>query len=198
MNKKIKMIIDTNKDERIVGKDKENLLETDKKTMETKNIKQAIIKLLIKIFIVVFLVVGMFTFIFGLYRVNDIDMEPAVIPGDLALFYRLDKNCIPTDVVVIEYKGAKTCSRVVAVEGDYVDINEKGLYINGNKVYEPKIYSETLAVKKGIKYPLRVGENEIFILGDNRKNSVDSRLYGPVEKSTIYGKLISLFRRRDI
>ncbi len=82
--------------------------------------------------------------------------------------------------------------------GDVVNIDEKGLVVNNSHQYEPKIYKETLPFKDGIKYPVKLKENEVFLLADNRDKTFDSRLFGPVEKKYIKGKIFTLLRRRGI
>lgn len=49
-----------------------------------------------------------------------------------------------------------------------------------------------------MKFPTTLGKNKYFLLGDNRDKSVDSRYYGPVDKKNIKGKLIFVFRNRNL
>lgn len=158
----------------------------------------AIIKLLIKVVIVAVVITSIFTFVFGVFRVNDAGMIPSVVPGDMVIFYRLDKECVIGELVVFVYKGKKQTARIVALPGDTVDINESGLKVNGNTQYEPKVYKETMAVKGGTVFPIRLKKDEYFILGDNRDKAVDSRLFGPVTTEDLYGKVFTLIRSRDI
>ena len=55
---------------------------------------------------------------------------------------------------------------------------------------------ETLPYTEGISFPLTVGEDEYFVLGDNRTNAHDSRIYGTVSKEEIKGTVITLLRHR--
>ena len=65
--------------------------------------------------------------------------------------------------------------------------------------YEPKIYSNvTAAYTDGVEFPIILGTDEYFVLGDNRESTTDSRLFGPVAKSNLYGKVFSLIRNRYI
>jgi signal peptidase I len=88
--------------------------------------------------------------------------------------------------------------RVVAVAGDQVDIREDGLYVNGYLQYEENIYEKTTRYEEGVDFPLTVGEGEVFVLGDSRENSTDSRIFGPVSVADTYGKTIMIIRRRNV
>ncbi len=141
---------------------------------------------------------GMFAFVFGILRVNDRAMFPSMKDGDLVVFYRYDKNYIATDAVVLKQKGEKQVRRVVAVAGDTVDINENGLLINGALQQENGIYEKTQRYTQGIEFPITLKEDEIFVLGDGRENSTDSRIYGTVKISDTYGKVMTIIRHRGI
>lgn len=162
------------------------------------SIKKEIIRLVSKLLIVVFVFVLLFTFVFGVLRTSNNTMSPAIKNGDVVLYYRLDKNYVANDVVIIEYEGETQLRRVVAVAGDSVDITEEGLIINGSPQYEPSITTETLPYVDGIEFPITLKEDEVFLLADDREDSQDSRVYGPVNVGSIQGKAISIFRRRGI
>lgn len=175
---------------------------TKKEKKDKKNQKdpvtRALLKLAIKIVSICLVIAFVFTFIFGMYRVNDTSMVPNISPGDMILFYRLDKDFVVGETVVYSYNKENKIGRIVAMPGDVVNIDEKGLVVNNSHQYEPKIYKETLPFTDGIKYPVKLKENEIFLLADNRDKSVDSRLFGPVEIKFIKGKIFTLLRRRGI
>ena len=158
----------------------------------------AVLKLLLKLLTILLVIALIFTFIFGAFRIKDATMVPNVNPGDLILYYRLDRKFLVTEVVVFNYKGKNHLARIVAQSGDTVDINENGLVVNGSVQSESKIYKETLAFKEGVKFPLKLKENEYFLLSDNRDKGFDSRIFGAVEKKKIQGKIFTLLRRRGI
>lgn len=175
-----------------------NKKEKNYKRNQKDPVTRALLKLAIKIVSICLVIAFVFTFIFGMYRVNDTSMVPNISPGDMILFYRLDKDFVVGETVVYSYKKENKIGRIVAMPGDVVNIDEKGLVVNNSHQYEPKIYKETLPFTDGIKYPVKLKENEIFLLADNRDKSVDSRLFGPVEKKYIKGKIFTLLRRRGI
>ena len=159
---------------------------------------QDILHLLLKISIILIALLLLFTFMFGLYRTTDISMNPAIQEGDLIIFYRLDKAYVATDTLVLECNGTKQVRRVIAVAGDVVDITENGLMINGSLVQEPNIYQDTLRYTDGVSFPVTVGPAQVFVLGDGRKDSIDSRLYGVVNIRDTFGKVMTVIRRRNI
>lgn len=155
--------------------------------------------LLLKIGIIALFVVIIFTFFFGIVQVRDNAMDPAVKDGDLVIYYRLDKNYVANDLAVLEKQGKTQVRRVVGIDGDKIDINrDNGLEINGYPQQEDNIYTETLPVVGKTKFPLTVGTEQVFVLGDNRKYAVDSRTYGCVDKSDTKGKVIAVIRRRNL
>lgn len=175
-----------------------NISKKKKKKSSKDPVIRATLKLMIKFTSILLVMAFIFTFIFGIYRVNDTSMVPNVNAGDMVLYYRLDKKFIVGDTVVYEYNGKKSLGRIVAISGDEVDIDERGFKVNNSNQYEPKIYKETLPFTEGIKFPLKLKEDEVFILADNRENAVDSRLFGAVKAKEISGKIFTLIRRRGI
>lgn len=161
-------------------------------------VTKALIKFLIKLVTILIIIVSIFTFIFGLERFEDESMIPAIKPGDMILYYRLDKKFLIGETVVYSYDGADKIGRVVAMPGDKVDFNENGIIVNGSNQYEPNIYKPTLPFTDGIKYPVTLADDEVFLLADNRDKTVDSRLFGPVKINLVKGKIFTILRRRGI
>ena len=87
----------------------------------------------------------------------------------MAFYYRLDKNYVVNNTLVYEYKGEKQVRRVVAVAGDTVDIKDNSLYINGSRQQESWIYTDTERYDTDVDFPMKLGKDEVFVLGDNRK-----------------------------
>lgn len=152
--------------------------------------------LLLKIAAVIVAFVLLFTFVFGFCRAADDTMAPNFKNGDFVLFYRLDTAFVASDVVVVEFEGQQQLRRVVAIEGDTVDIAEEGIRINGALQSEADTYGQTLPYTEGIDYPVTLGSGQVFLLADYRDGPADSRVYGPVDGSDIEGKVITFIRRR--
>lgn len=159
---------------------------------------QDIVQLLFKILIIIVAFILLFTFMFGIVRISDGAMEPAMKSGDLIIFYRLDKKYTASDVVVIKNEGKYQILRVVAVEGDTVDITDGRLSVNGSIQSEPDIYEDTNRYTEGIDFPVTLEEGQVFLLGDAREHATDSRIFGPVDIKDTLGKVSLFIRRRSL
>jgi signal peptidase I len=155
--------------------------------------------LLAKIAVIALFLVIIFTFLFGIKLIKDDSMYPGLRDGDLVIYYRMQKNYVQGDLIAIKKDGKTEFRRVVATEGDTVDINhDNGLEINGYPQQEKLIEGETLPVVDATEFPLTVGPEQVFVLGDNRQYSVDSRTYGCVDKADTQGRIITVIRRRNL
>jgi len=163
---------------------------------KSASLKEDILFLVLKLLIFLVLIAVMIFFVFGIYRCSDNMMSPAFKDGDLAIYYRLQKEFQPSDTVIIEKDGETQIRRIIAKPGDSVEITADGLKINGYLQQETGIYTETLPYTEGISFPITLEENEYFVLGDNRSEAKDSRIYGAVKKDEIKGTVITLLRHR--
>jgi signal peptidase I len=156
--------------------------------------------LIAKIAFIALAFVLLFTFLFGFIRYQEPAMDPTVKDGDLAIFYRYTKKgYLPRDLVVLKYEGEQQIRRVIATAGDKVDITDDGgLMINGALQQEPGIYQETYRYEDGVEFPLTVPEGQIFVLADSRLDATDSRIYGCIDIEDTFGKVMTVFRRRNM
>lgn len=137
----------------------------------------------------------LFSKVFLICQLNGNAMFPSLKDGDLILGFRLEKEINKDDLILYEMGGEICASRVVARGTDYVDIDEEGrLYVNGT-VQSGEILYPT-EPKTLLKYPFQVPEGYVFVLGDYRTQSFDSRDFGPLPKEEIKGKVITVVRRR--
>lgn len=161
-----------------------------------KGILYELLILGIKIAAIIVVFVAVFTFIFGIFRTADASMHPAIRDGDLVIYYRYDKNFIAGDTAVIQYNDEVQARRVVAIAGDTVDVKDGRLYINGSAQQEREIHEVTDRYDTDVEFPLTVGEGEVFVLGDGREHSTDSRVYGAVPVDKTLGKVAMIIRTR--
>lgn len=163
--------------------------------------KNAIKSFFKKLFLIILVLWLLFTFVFGFFVVYNDDMFPKMVPSDLLMYYRLDKEYYVGDVVVVGKDDADYALRLVASGGDEVDISKEGqLIVNGSYQAETNIFyptGEYEETSREVRFPIKLKENEVFALGDMRRGAKDSRYFGPVDKNEIKGKVFALYRRSN-
>lgn len=80
--------------------------------------------------------------------------------------------------------------RVIGLPGDIIDIKEGNVYVNGKLLEENYVTDKTYSRTGYIQFPVEVKKGEVFVLGDNRDVSRDSRNFGCIPNSNIEGKVI--------
>lgn len=147
---------------------------------------------------IVILFIG-FTFILGIKMAPNDDMKPRISAGDILIYYRIDKLVNAQDVIIVKKNKTEYVARVIAKGGDTVNISDtSGLEINGIPVTEDNIYYDTPRYEGFNKYPVKLKDDECFVLVDKRDGGEDSRYFGPVKKKEIIGTVIGQFRRAGI
>lgn len=168
----------------------------NKKRISPMRYPQLFILHAIIIVIMLWLLFGVF---FGLMSAPNNDMYPRIDSGDLLLYFRLDRDPKAQDIVVLRKNDTTYVGRVVAVEGDTVEItDDEKLKINGNAVLESNIFKSTPRYEGFVKYPLTLEAGQCFVLADSRTNAEDSRYFGPVSTDEISGTVISIMRRTNL
>ena len=151
----------------------------------------------IKLGMTLLLAVIVFKFIYGIYIMHGNYMFPALRDGDFVITYRLE---VPRSSEIVAYKagGKYYLGRVVAGEGDIVEIGENGeLLINGGTPAEEIFYPTLRAEESEITYPYQVSDGCVFVLNDYRTlENLDSRTMGEISRKDLGGKLAFLLRRR--
>ena len=98
------------------------------------------------------------------------------------------------DIVVLKdpTDGAFAVKRVIATPGEAVYFKKGQVYLNGRQLTEPYLAdgTRTFTYFKTDEALILCGEDQYFVLGDNRGNSFDSRMYGPVRRHNILGAII--------
>ncbi len=171
----------------------------------TKSAKKEMFKELVPYIIIIVFVVLIRTFIMTPVDVSGESMYPTLHNKDIMLLYKLRLKTVGIrrfDIVVINTDEGKLIKRVIGLPGDKIkyeivrddDGNTKGiLYINGETVEENFI--DEAAKASTCKYnnidicekEVEVPKDEYYVMGDNRGNSKDSRIIGPVKKESIKG-----------
>ena len=140
------------------------------------------------ILIAVFLI---FRFVIGFSWVSGKSMYPTLKDGQPVVYNRMVKDYHRGDVISIRMpSGEYMVKRIIAVAGDTVDLHDGVVYINGEPEYGEWLYGVTEPQSVTVSYPLTLEEGHIFVLGDNREVSIDSRTYGPMAATQTRGKLL--------
>ena len=87
--------------------------------------------------------------------------------------------------------------RVIAAEGDSVDILSDYVTVNGYGIFEDTLYPTT-SEGASITFPYTVSENCVFVLNDYRSDISDSRTFGAIRLDDVQGKVVFVMRRRGI
>jgi signal peptidase I len=126
-------------------------------------------------------------------QVSGLSMAPHIVSGEYVLIntfaYRLAQPK-RGDIVAFRHDGdarAVFIKRVVAVPGDSVRIAHGSVYVNGAQLPEPYVrYSDQRSFPETV-----VPDGAVYVLGDNRANSEDSRFFGPVPDDQLVGRALA-------
>ena len=150
---------------------------------------------------VVLATVLVFTRVVRIVRVDGQSMRETLQNGDILLTVNrhLAGELKAGDIVVVKKEyfedGKPIVKRIIATEGQTVDIDfdEGVVYVDGQALEEDYIREPTY-LDEGLAFPITVPEGCIFLLGDNRNNSMDSRdpSLGPVDVRCVIGKAVAL------
>lgn len=158
-----------------------------------------LINLSIKILTLALIFYIFFGVVFGLKRMETSFMSPNITDGDLLLYYKVDKNFELADVVVVNINNKKNVYRIVAKEGQTVDISENGILLIDGYPEEHQAFYETNKVENSeVAFPYTVEPGKYFIMNDYRLEKNDSRVFGTISADSIIGKVIGRLQIRNI
>jgi signal peptidase I len=130
------------------------------------------------------------------FTIHQVSMEPTIVEGERVLVNRLTyhfRDPKRGDVVVFRSPlNAKDdlIKRIVAVGDDTVEVKDGALYLNGQRQAEPQLMEQNI---EGTFPATTVPKGDVFVMGDNRNNSADSRVFGPINVKTILGKAFAVY-----
>ena len=136
------------------------------------------------------------TYVFQPYEIPSGSMEQTIMTGDMVFSEKVTyyfREPEPGDIVTFqdpEIPGRVLIKRCIAVGGQTVTVDDSGLvYVDGAALSEP--YTRGLPsypLDSDVTYPFTVPEGSIWVMGDNRTNSQDSRYFGAVPVSSVTGR----------
>jgi len=148
-----------------------------------------VIPLLVTLVVVLSVFYGLFT----TRQVSGPSMEPTLLDQDRILVSRGYDRPLRADVVVVSENTAngdryEVVKRVAAIGGDTVEFKGGVAYINGSAEQPTRGSGGGRS-----EAPITLASDEVYLLGDNRGESLDSRFYGPLKISTVEGKAVFVF-----
>ena len=185
--------------------------------MKEKNNKSKVQEYIEAIIIAILIAVVIRTFIIQAYKIPSRSMVPALLVGDHLLVNKfiygikipvIRRMLIPItepkrgDIVVFEYPQDRSkdyIKRVIGVSGDKIEIKNKNIFINGQPykdafgIYSDNITYPAMMQPRDNFGPVIVPKGSIFVMGDNRDESYDSRFWGFVGSKDMEGKALVIY-----
>lgn len=167
-------------------------VEAEQKALQKKTyIKRRILSIASVLIVAAAIAALISTLFLPVIQISGDNMEPTFHNGDVVLLCKIgsfDRGSL----CCISWQNKLIVKRVIAVAGDSVSINDDGdVYVNNVLVEEPYAVNKCLG-ECDIEFPCLVPENQLFILGDRRDSSVDSRstLIGCVDSEQVTGRVV--------
>ncbi len=130
------------------------------------------------------------TLVLPVLQISGESMEPTLANGEIVVLFKT-KNFERGELCAFYYSNKILIKRVIGLPGDQIVIDGDGnVYVNGNLIEEPYLSSKALG-ECDIEFPYEVPEGELFVLGDRRDTSVDSRssVIGCIPRDDILGRI---------
>ena len=136
-------------------------------------------------------------------RISEPAMSPTLTSGSRVFFFRLG-SIKPGDIVLLKsptQMGHRIVRRIIAIEGDGIEIKDREIYINGSPFHrewlqvgrDNRSLAMSFTYRDNMPY-IKLERGQYFVMGDNRDETFDSRSFGPVQKSAIKGTMLYAFR----
>ena len=127
-------------------------------------------------------------------------MEPTLTPGDYILVNRFIYFLHPPqrgDIIVFRFPRDEHwdfVKRVIGLPGDVVEEQDGQMFVNGRSLREAYVRHSLGGLAPGMSLaPVRIVPRQLFVLGDNRDASLDSRFWGTVEEHEVIGKAFVIY-----
>jgi signal peptidase I len=171
----------------------EPLAEESKPAEEATNWKRFFLDILETLVLAVILFVGINT-VSARVRVDGFSMRPTLEDGEFVLVSKLSYKFGEYnrgDIIVFHFPlnpDEELVKRIIGLPGDNVVVKDNQVYVNGQKLDEPYIAQAPLYSGEWI-----VPEGTLFVLGDNRNNSNDSKDWGLLPQDNVVGKAVLIY-----
>jgi signal peptidase I len=176
---------------------------------EEQHSNRWIVELLGVVVVAIVVAVLLRTFVVATYSIPSGSMEPTLQIGDRILVNKLSYHFHGVDrsnIIVFTTPPNEDCAgppvsdlvkRVIGLPGETISLSGGNVYINGHLYPEPFLptslrtdsYPGPSSAAYSLHHAYRIPAGDVFVMGDNRPESCDSRYWGPIRESTIVGKV---------
>ena len=146
---------------------------------------QVFLKEYLPYILIIILVLLIKKFVVSPIKVNGESMMKTLHDGDIMILNIIDykfSDIERFDIVVVDQGQEYLIKRVIGLPGETIEYKNNKLYVNGKRIKEN--YGSDITEDFSVK----VGNDSYFVMGDNRTNSMDSRVFGSFKKNKILGK----------
>ena len=140
------------------------------------------------------------------FRIPSNSMAPTLLRGDHLIVEKLTymfSSPSHGDIVIFPFpedRSKKFIQRIIGLEGDIVEFRDKVFFLNGNMQLEQYAINTDSAIDMPMRDnfgPITIPEGKLFVLGDNRDESYDSRFFGCIPRESVEGKVRILYLSLD-
>jgi len=135
-------------------------------------------------------------FIFTPIKVDGQSMQPTLRNNERGIMLKNYQNYSYGDIIVFKSGNQRMIKRIIALDGDVVEIDKNKVIVNDKILEENYLitYSDKVEfIDEMTEFSQLVEPNSVFVLGDNRLNSIDSRMIGSIPKEDILGKVLFVY-----
>lgn len=147
------------------------------------------IKELMPYVIITLVVILIRTFIVSPVQVDGDSMHPTLKNNEYLILNKFDQSYDRFDIVVLHYNKERLVKRIIGLPGEKIEYKNSKLYINGKEIDEPFINVDTKDFNLSKLGFEKIPEDYYFLVGDNRNNSLDSRMLGLIKRKDIQGTI---------
>ena len=170
---------------------KEQIDQERSRLKHQKTYKKALIGTIQALLMVAAIAVLVSSLLLPVLQISGDSMVPTLKNDDIVVLVKTDKF-ETGDVCSFTWNNRTLLKRVIGTAGDWIDIDEKGnVFVNGKKLDEPYVSEKSLG-ECDLTFPYQVPEKSLFLMGDHRATSIDSRssVIGSIKDDQIIGHVV--------